>query len=154
MRKASVFVMLRFRRTEYSRTGERNIPHRRTEYSVRLCGIFRAAPSLFRAALRLFCAALSSFCGALDLILIGSNQFRAAKERESQQEKLFLFWILSPQIFIFPWLGLHKAWNLQMNLGVTYYMKKIFPGSNSPSAKFLAEEGIWTRDLLITEPVP
>ena len=27
-----------------------------------------------------------------------------------------------------------------MNLGVTYYMKKIFPGSNSPLAK-LAEEG-------------
>ena len=34
-------------------------------------------------------------------------------------EKLFLFWILSPQISILPWLGLHKAWNLQMNLGVT-----------------------------------
>ena len=44
------------------------------------------APSLFRPALRLFRPALSSFCGALDLILIGSSQLRAAKERESQQE--------------------------------------------------------------------
>ena len=86
MRKASVFVTLRFRRTEYSRTGEQNIPHRRTEYSVRLCGIFRAAPSLFRAALSLFHAAPSSFCGALEMILIGFRHTEQLRREKSQQE--------------------------------------------------------------------
>ena len=60
-------------------------------------------------------------------------------------EKLFLFWILSPQIFIFPWLGLHKAWNLQMNLGVT--LKKNIPQLKSKLSQS-GGAGIRTGDLL------
>ena len=61
---------------------------------------------------------------------LGRKQYQS--DSTPGMEKLLHFSILSPQISILPWLGLHKAWNLQMNLGVTYYMKKIFPGSNSP----------------------
>ena len=60
-------------------------------------------------------------------------------------EKLFLFWILSPQISILPWLGLHKAWNLQMNLGVT--LKKNIPQLKSKLCQS-GRAGIRTGDLL------
>ena len=46
-----------------------------------------------------------------------------------------------PQLIIPPRLGLQKCVKLPDEHGCHFYMKKIFPGSNSPSAKFFGRGG-------------
>ena len=74
---------------------------------------------------------------------LGRKQYQS--DSTPGMEKLLHFSILSPQISILPWLGLHKAWNLQMNLGVT--LKKNIPQLKSKLCQS-GRAGIRTGDLL------